>query len=406
MRRTIRFFATFILIALILSLIVPTGGALAQTDAPTDITATTKVNLRLRSGPGTSYAILGTVPHNTVLPVLGRNEDSNWLFVEYNGSRGWIAGWHTNIAGVLSRVPVVDAEGSGVAVLAEQASASTGLVAKPRVNLRMRSGPGTGFRQVGSVPSGVTVPVLEESTDGQWLRVQYSGTVGWIAGWLADTESVVTTALSGEPLALASAPEPEGEMATVTRVIDGDTIEVMMNGRSYRVRYIGVNAPETDQVCGTEATQANRIMVSGQRVRLVKDVSETDQFGRLLRYVYVGDWMVNAQLVADGWAQAATYPPDVRHADHFNLLTAQARAANRGCWGLGAWADSPAPAGEQPPAPEGGAPCDCSGNLYNCSNFRSHSEAQTCFEYCLSVRGYDVHRLDGDNDGLACESLP
>src|SRR5690606_10211838 len=75
----------------------------------------------------------------------------------------------------------------------------------------------------------------------------------------------------------------------------------------------------------------------GQEVRLVKDVSETDQFGRLLRYVYVGEWMVNAQLVADGWAQAATYPPDVRHADHFNMLTGQARQANRGCWGIGVW---------------------------------------------------------------------
>src|SRR5690606_4416891 len=209
---------------------------------------------------------------------------------------------------------------------------------------------------------------------------------------------------------------PDQTLATVIRVIDGDTIEVSMDGATYRVRYIGINTPETDQVCGSEATQANAAIVSGQQVRLVKDVSETDQYGRLLRYVYVGDMMVNAQLVADGWAEAATYPPDVRYADHFAQLAAGARASGRGCWSTSVWtAPTEGRVIQRTQLPvairaiQASAPaavCDCSGNLYNCGDFSTHRQAQACYDYCVSVGAGDVHQLDGDdNDGFVCESL-
>ncbi len=132
----------------------------------------------------------------------------------------------------------------------------------------------------------------------------------------------------------ASIPEPPAgeELASVTRIVDGDTIEVSMNDVTYRVRYIGINTPEVGQPCADEATAFNTLLVSNQVVRMVKDVSETDRFGRLLRYVYVGDLFVNAELVAQGYAQAATYPPDVAYAALFVQLEAEARAAGRGCW--------------------------------------------------------------------------
>jgi len=72
------------------------------------------------------------------------------------------------------------------------------------------------------------------------------------------------------------------ETAYVTRVIDGDTIEVELNGKAYKVRYIGINTPEYNQPCGDKATQANSSLVSGKTVILEKDVSETDKYGRLL----------------------------------------------------------------------------------------------------------------------------
>lgn len=136
-----------------------------------------------------------------------------------------------------------------------------------------------------------------------------------------------------------SSDAPAGDRARVTRVIDGDTIEVEMNGVGYRVRYIGVNTPERDEVCYSEATAANAALVDGQTVTLVVDTSNTDRFGRLLRYVYVGSRFVNAELVAQGAAEATEYPPDTRHTADFRNLETAALRANAGCHPTGIFDD-------------------------------------------------------------------
>jgi micrococcal nuclease len=128
---------------------------------------------------------------------------------------------------------------------------------------------------------------------------------------------------------------PGAEYASVTYVIDGDTIDVSLGGDTYRVRYIGVNTPERDEPCYQDATDANRTLVEDQIVGLVKDVSETDQYGRLLRYVYVGDTFVNESLVKGGWAEARRYPPDTLHYDEFDAFEQVAYAAGLGCWPTG-----------------------------------------------------------------------
>jgi micrococcal nuclease len=133
--------------------------------------------------------------------------------------------------------------------------------------------------------------------------------------------------------------QPDGEVATVVAVIDGDTIDVDLGGRTYRVRYIGINTPEYDEVCYWEATSANAALVEGQTVTMYRDVSETDRYGRLLRYVYVGDTFVNAELVAEGWAEAVEYPPDTSYADYLEGLEDAARAAGLGCWPTGVFSD-------------------------------------------------------------------
>jgi endonuclease YncB( thermonuclease family) len=130
-----------------------------------------------------------------------------------------------------------------------------------------------------------------------------------------------------------------GDTATVTRIIDGDTIDVSMNGETFRVRYVGMNTPESDQACYSEARQANALFVQGQTVRLVKDVSETDQYGRLLRYIYVGDLFVNRALVEQGYAEVVSYPPDTAQFDAFKRLEDEAKAANRGCHPTGIFND-------------------------------------------------------------------
>lgn len=153
--------------------------------------------------------------------------------------------------------------------------------------------------------------------------------------------TLALTALSG----CAGDSTTDGEVragltpATVTRVVDGDTIRVQIAGEEFRLRYIGIDTPETVdprrpvQCFGQEASERNRQLVEGQVVGLEKDVSETDSFDRLLRYVWVGDQMVNAALVEEGYALASTYPPDVRYAELFASLQARAREDARGLWG-------------------------------------------------------------------------
>jgi micrococcal nuclease len=146
--------------------------------------------------------------------------------------------------------------------------------------------------------------------------------------------------------------EPGGhEVATVVRVVDGDTIVVRITertdgpgagsapfGEDLRVRLIGIDTPESVkpnspvECFGREASAAAKALLEGQEVRLVRDVEEADRFDRLLRYVYLGDEMANARLVANGYAHAYTYPPSVRHSDLFVQLERDAREADRGLW--------------------------------------------------------------------------
>ena len=122
------------------------------------------------------------------------------------------------------------------------------------------------------------------------------------------------------------------DTARVTRVIDGDTIVIEGN---YRVRYIGIDTPEIHpevEAFGLEAWQVNRELVEGKMVYLEKDVSEVDKYGRLLRYVYVDDVFVNAELVRQGLAQAKAYPPDTEHQDYFEELEQEARQFGKGIW--------------------------------------------------------------------------
>jgi len=187
-------------------------------------------------------------------------------------------------------------------------------------------------------------------------------------------EASWTPAVSASALATGVGQATPGEMveARIVRVVDGDTIEVEIGGREYTVRYIGINTPETKapnrpvEPYGPEASAANEALVAGKVVYLAKDVSETDRYGRLLRYVWVDGIMVNEELVRRGYARASTYPPDVKNAERFLALEREAREAGRGLWALATPepTPSPEPAGLCPqgcltPPPE----CRIKGNI-------------------------------------------
>lgn len=149
---------------------------------------------------------------------------------------------------------------------------------------------------------------------------------------------------SGAPQTEPTLPGPPANAvpAQVERVIDGDTIEVRLAGQIYRLRYIGMDTPERGEPGFAEATALNRSLVAGQTVYLVRDVSETDRYGRLLRYVYLADGtFVNLELVRRGYAVAVTFPPDVAQSQRMRQAEQAARSAQ-----VGLWAASPVQAGD------------------------------------------------------------
>jgi len=127
--------------------------------------------------------------------------------------------------------------------------------------------------------------------------------------------------------------------AKVERVIDGDTIEVSIDGLDEDVRYIGMDTPETVkpgtpvQCYGPEASAENHRLVEGQSVRLVFDAERRDDYGRLLAYVHARGRFVNAVLVRAGFARTLTFPPNTDHAGLFRRLQNRAAESGRGLWG-------------------------------------------------------------------------
>lgn len=122
----------------------------------------------------------------------------------------------------------------------------------------------------------------------------------------------------------------------VTRIIDGDTFEIETK---QKVRLIGIDTPELNKAnaaapeCfGTQAAQKLSVLILNKKVRMEKDLSETDRFGRLLRYVYIDNIFVNQYLVETGYALSTTYPPDIKFEDTFATAQKIARENKRGLW--------------------------------------------------------------------------
>lgn len=200
----------------------------------------------------------------------------------------------------------------------------------------LRAAPATTAARVGSAPAGSTLTLTACNAACDWYQTSAGA---WIAGFLVELHPAALALPTPTPGV------PPGQPAQVTKIVDGDTIDVSIAGVEQRVRYILMNTPETEQPYGPEATAANRALVAGQTVTLVKDVSETDRYGRLLRYVYLADGIfVNAELVRQGFAQVATYPPDVSQEAAIHAAEAEARAARRGLWATGPAAFGPASA--------------------------------------------------------------
>ncbi len=163
---------------------------------------------------------------------------------------------------------------------------------------------------------------------------------------------------------LASSPREEGrglsmlskqgeagqETAVVETVSDGDSL-VLQGGE--RVRLLGLDAPEAGQPGADISRGYLEKLLVGKRVRLEKDQTDRDRYGRLLRYVFLDGEMVNARLVQEGYAVSRFYPPDQRYRDLLERLEKEAETARRGLWAVGALPSGDSADGDKAP---GGQP--------------------------------------------------
>jgi micrococcal nuclease len=156
------------------------------------------------------------------------------------------------------------------------------------------------------------------------LALVLAGCAGEVAATPApEPVVVVVTATPQDPAA--------DQTATVLRVVDGDTIEVDIDGAVERLRYIGIDTPETNERCAGAATAVNEEVLGDGVVRLVPDEEDRDIYGRLLRYVYVGETFVNLELAERGVAVVMRIAPNTRHADEFKEAVGAAEKAGVGC---------------------------------------------------------------------------
>ncbi len=212
----------------------------------------------------------------------------------------------------------------------------------------------------------------------------------------------------------ARAERRASRMVRVSRVIDGDTIEVQQHGTT-GIRLIGIDTPETVHPTepigcfGIAASNFTKRMLEGQMVRLEYDVERSDHYGRTLAYVFVDGLLFNQTLVARGYAQVTTYPPNEKYVERFLAARQGARASSRGFWG-----QCPnRPDGDDGPALNGGRGGDAPGTDngrcdpgYSGACIPVYPPDIDCPD--AGAEGFrstasDPHGFDADGDGIACD---
>jgi endonuclease YncB( thermonuclease family) len=226
--------------------------------------------------------------------------------------------------------------------------------------------------------------------------------------------STSTTTVTAEPTVdptespLTADPEAPGVPATVTRVVDGDTIEVDFEGKSLDVRLIGIDTPETvdpSEPVGCYGPAASRFTTNeleGEHVRLEFDVERLDQYERTLAYVWLGDELFNETLVARGFATVTTYPPNVKYVDRFLSAQRDARSHERGLWGAVCNEPEPVSTG----GGGGGRECDPSYPTVCIPPYPPDLDCDDVPFSFFEVKPPDPHDFDSDDDAdlIGCES--
>ncbi len=206
-------------------------------------------------------------------------------------------------------------------------------------------------------------------------------------------------------------------MKFVSKVIDGDTI--IIEGES--VRLLGMDTDERGYPCYSDAKRRMEELVLDEGVRVEIDVEDKDQYDRYLRYIFLGDENINLQMVREGLAVARFSPENQKYKSEILAAEKEAREAKIGCkWSASVGGEEIESETEETDSDKksvgegvasgdlsetaGERDLECSSNTYNCDDFSSQAEARKVFEACGGVAN-DVHKLDRDLDGVACETL-
>ena len=239
---------------------------------------------------------------------------------------------------------------------------------------------------------------------------------------LATTESVNNEAsnITGEAPKVNSI-LPTQKVYDVVKVVDGDTIDVSIDGKVERLRLIGIDTPETVdprkpvECFGVEASNKAKTILLGKKVYLESDNTqgELDKYSRLLRYVFLEDGTnFNLLMIKEGYAHEYTYNLPYKYQSEFKQAQKDAEANKKGLWASGVCEDkvtpTPTPVYIAPTPPQTSSQCnpnysgclkknagdyDCSGGSGNGPNYTG----------AVQVIGYDEYKLDRDGDGWGCE---
>jgi micrococcal nuclease len=203
----------------------------------------------------------------------------------------------------------------------------------------------------------------------------------------------------------------------IVKVIDGDTISANVSGTNQTIRLIGINTPETVdprkpvECFGKEASDKAKEILDGKSVRLEADSSqgEKDKYDRYLRYVFLEDGTnFNKLMIEQGYAYEYTYNTPYKYQLEFKAAQKQAMDAKRGLWADNACSSTsvtPTPNSTTNPTPTP-TPVSSTHVDKDCSDFKTHSEAQAYFDAGGGSSSNNYDGLDGDHDGIACETLP
>lgn len=266
------------------------------------------------------------------------------------------------------------------------------------------STPITHSEQIGSLPNDTPTIILSSSLIPSLTYTSIPSTITHTSTPSTSIPTATQIAFQRSGVLTCIPTTSQIDSALVVHVVDGDTIDVEIDNVRYSIRYIGIDTPETaftSEPLGPEASVVNSSLVGGKVVTLIKDVSEVDKYGRLLRYVVVGDLFVNYELVRRGYASAVTYPPDVSCAEVFRQAEQQARNEHLGLWAISTPTIFPSLTPIAPPPPSN---CD---PAYPDVCIPSPPPDLDCKD--ITYRRFrvippDPHSFDSDHDGIGCEN--